>query len=136
MEDAGRELFTPEVEVRDGQLETGYTPPDLNEHITTPFSEIRNIYKEGKDSSHQSFRILVHELSTGYLTMLCDSFAAFLDSDLQSKFSDKVPIVALQLLGMTEGPLVIPRRYQYWRKFLSELLVWIRSKVCQRLANL
>lgn len=32
----------------DSQPELGYTPPNLNSHITGPFSEIRDIYKEGK----------------------------------------------------------------------------------------
>lgn len=49
MDDAGPEISS--AEVRDEQLEAGYTPPNLNAHITGPFSEIKDIYKEGMNLS-------------------------------------------------------------------------------------
>ncbi|KAG0611679.1 hypothetical protein M758_7G157800 [Ceratodon purpureus] len=66
MEDAGNELPTTEIsssvleEARDGSLdlpepEAGYTPPNLNAHITGPFSEIRDIYKEALGDDRRYF---------------------------------------------------------------------------------
>lgn len=60
-EDAGNEMSTTVLaEARDGapghpELEAGYTPPNLNAHITGPFAEIRDIYKEALGDDRRYF---------------------------------------------------------------------------------
>ena len=56
------------------QPELGYTPPNLNSHITGPFSEIRDIYKEGETNPSTTTNISSGSIFSYSMKLLMQPF--------------------------------------------------------------